>query len=99
MVTSCHNTCRQAFLFIGPNTFRHCQQFVEDVLLVSDQELLDTMFFLHSKGLYVEPSGSAAFAALRHGKVRDAEGRSVVVVVTGGNVTPAELVELQKLVT
>ena len=84
-------------LFAGACTYRHCRRFVDDVLLVSDQEILETMFFLHSKGLYVEPSGSAAFAALRHGKVPDTAGRNIVVMVTGGNVSPEELVELRKL--
>ena len=84
---------------LGSNAFRHCQKYVKDVLLVSDNEILETMFFLHARGLYVEPSGSAAFAALRHGKVPDAQNKTVVVVVTGSNVTPEELVELKNLQT
>jgi len=42
-------------------------------------------------GFVVEPSGAAAFAALQSNKVPDVEGKSVVVLVTGGNVTPADL--------
>ena len=82
----------------GKNTYRHCKQFVEGVLLVSDQELIESMFFLHSRGLYVEPSGAAAFAALRHNKVPDISGCRVVVVITGGNVDANELVQLKEMV-
>ena len=40
-------------------------------------------------------TGAAAFAALYHNKVPDAEGKKIAVVITGGNVTPEELVELR----
>ena len=82
--------------FSGENCYRHCKAFVDSVLLVSDQELVETMFFLHSRGLYVEPSGAAAFAALRHNKVPDVAGKRVVVVVTGGNVDAEELCNLKQ---
>ena len=79
--------------FAGPNTYRHCKKYVCEILLVSDQEILQAMFHLHKHGLMVEPSGAAAFAALYYGKVPDAQGKKVVVVITGGNVTPEELAE------
>lgn len=60
--------------------------------------MVESMFFLHSRGLYVEPSGAAAFAALRHGKVPDVVGKSVVVVVTGGNVAADEFDKLKQVV-
>ena len=42
-------------------------------------------------------SGAAAFAALYHNKVAAATpGSKVVVVITGGNISPEELVNLQR---
>lgn len=82
--------------YSGPNTYRHCKKYVKDILLVSDTEILQGMFQLQKHGLMVEPSGAAAFAALYHGKVPDVKGKKVVVVITGGNVTPEELVEHKK---
>ena len=82
--------------FPGPNAFRHCKKHVDDILLVSDQEILQAMFQLQRHGLMVEPSGAAAFAALYFGKVPDVKGKKVVVVITGGNVAPEELVEHKK---
>ncbi len=80
----------------GPNCYRHCQAHVEAILLVSDNELLEAMFLLHRHGLLVEPSGAAAFAALLHRKLPLAPGSKVVVVVTGGNVTPEEIIRYRE---
>ncbi len=39
--------------------------------------------------------GAAAFAALYHNKVPDTLNKKIVVVITGGNVTPHELIQHQ----
>ena len=81
----------------GSNTYKHCHAFVEDIILVTDEEIIDATSFLYKAGLVVEPSGAAAFAALRCAKIPDVKGRRVVVVITGGNVTPQELTSLVTL--
>lgn len=46
-------------------------------------------------GLVVEPSGAAAFAALQSNKIPDLSLEScVVAIVTGGNITPEELMDI-----
>ena len=77
----------------GTNAFRHCKERVDNILIVTDDEIRRAMLLLYSKGLVVEPSGAAGFAALFHGKVPEVKGQKVVVVITGGNVTPEELVQ------
>ena len=70
----------------GKLTFPIVQRLVEDVLLVSDQELIETLrFILERMKVLVEPSGAAAAAAVRHRKL-DVTGRRVGVVLSGGNV-------------
>jgi threonine dehydratase len=70
----------------GRLTFPIVKELVEDVLLVSDEELIETMrFILERMKLLVEPSGVAAAAAVRHRKA-DFTGRRVGVVLSGGNV-------------
>ncbi len=44
-------------IFSGHNTYKHCKAFVEDVLLVSDEEILKAVSVLYGRGLVVEPSG------------------------------------------
>ena len=57
--------------------------------VVTDDEALEAVrFAFETLKLVVEPGGAAALAALLSGKV-DAAGRTVVVVLTGGNVDPA----------
>ncbi|XP_067683723.1 L-threonine ammonia-lyase-like [Haliotis asinina] len=80
--------------FAGQLTYRHCSEFVERVLLVSDVEIVQCTELLYKRGLVVEPSGAAAMAALLNGKVPDIDGKKVIVVITGGNVTPGELISL-----
>ncbi len=75
----------------GKLTFPIVQKFVEDILLVSDDELIETMrFILERMKLLVEPSGAAAAAAVRNGKF-DLAGKRVGVILSGGNVDLAKL--------
>jgi threonine dehydratase len=70
----------------GKLTFPVVQELVEDILLVSDDELIETMrFVLERMKVLLEPSGAAAAAAVRHRKF-DFTGRRVGVVLSGGNV-------------
>ena len=75
-------------------TYQHCREFVDDILLVTDEEIIDATLHLFDRGLKVEPSGAAAFAAVKFHKVPDLVGKNVVVVATGGNITIEELSEL-----
>lgn len=77
----------------GKLTFPIVQKLVEDILLVSDNELIETMrFMLERMKILVEPSGAAAAAAIRHRKF-DFAGRRVGVTVSGGNVDLAKLAD------
>ncbi|HKI06402.1 MAG TPA: pyridoxal-phosphate dependent enzyme [Thermoanaerobaculia bacterium] len=59
------------------------------ILTASDLEMRHAMAFLASRmKIVVEPGGSIAFAALLHGKVPDAAGRKIGIVLSGGNVDP-----------
>jgi len=70
-------------------TFAIVRALTEGILTVSDLELQRAMALLASRmKLVVEPGGAAAFAALLHGKVPDAAGRRIGIVLSGGNVDP-----------
>jgi threonine dehydratase len=59
----------------------------EGIVTVSDLELQRAMALLALRmKLIVEPGGSAAFAALLHGKIPAVAGKRVGVVLSGGNV-------------
>lgn len=70
----------------GKVTWPIVESLVEDIVLVSDAELIATMrLLLERTKLLVEPSGAAAAAAVLHGKIPPA-CRRVGVLLTGGNV-------------
>ena len=71
----------------GELTFPVIQRLVDEVVTVSDAEIVDAMRFLFERAKTVtEPSGACAFAALLAGKV-EAAGLRVGVTISGGNVT------------
>ena len=71
---------------LGKVTFPLVMRYVDDMLTVSDDDLLRTMFFLWERmKVVVEPTGVLGAAALLQGKVQANELR-VGVVLSGGNV-------------
>ncbi len=70
----------------GDITFPIIQKLVEDVLLVSEEEILAAMRFALSRlKIVVEPSGAVCIAAALAGKIPQGI-RKVGLVVSGGNV-------------
>ncbi|WP_028066257.1 pyridoxal-phosphate dependent enzyme [Solirubrobacter soli] len=78
----------------GELTFPVIQQLVDEVVTVTDEQIVDAMRLLFERTKTVtEPSGASAFAALLAGKV-DAAGLRVGVTLSGGNITAARFAEL-----
>ena len=78
----------------GTLTFPILQKVADDVLSVSDEEIVAAMrFILVRMKLLVEPSGAAAAAAVLAGKVPEV-CRKVGVVLSGGNIDPQALARL-----
>ncbi|HET8673142.1 MAG TPA: pyridoxal-phosphate dependent enzyme [Thermoleophilaceae bacterium] len=88
----------------GRLTFEVNKRLVDEVVTVSDKELVHAMRFLFERTkLVAEPGGAAAVAALLAGKVPPAAGRAgdggkaagrVGAVVSGGNVGAERFAEL-----
>ena len=79
----------------GDRNYEIVSRLVDDVVLVTDDEILEAMRALMSLAkLVVEPSGAAATAALLAGRIPLAPGRRVVSVVSGGNIDLPRLREL-----
>ncbi len=78
----------------GELTFEVNRQRVDEIVTVSDEEIVEAMVFLFDRlKLVAEPSGAVGVAALLSGQV-DARDRSVGVVLSGGNVGAARFAEL-----
>jgi len=71
---------------LGKITFPLVMRYVSDMLTVTDEELLRSMFFLWERmKLVVEPTGALAFSALHNNRLA-AEKLRVGVILSGGNV-------------
>jgi threonine dehydratase len=78
----------------GELTFPVIQELVDEVVTVSDDEIVAAMRLLFERTKTVtEPSGASAFAALLAGRV-DAAGLRVGVTLSGGNITATRFTEL-----
>ncbi|HEY1609892.1 MAG TPA: threo-3-hydroxy-L-aspartate ammonia-lyase [Paraburkholderia sp.] len=79
---------------LGEYTFAVIRELVDDIVTVSDAELIDTMkFFASRMKAVVEPTGCLAAAAALQQKV-DVRGKRVGVIVSGGNVDLLRFAEL-----
>jgi threonine dehydratase len=73
----------------GVHTFAVVSALAKGILTVSDLELRVAMAVLFARmKLAVEPGAAAGFAALLAGKVAEAQGKRIGVVLSGGNVDP-----------
>jgi threo-3-hydroxy-L-aspartate ammonia-lyase len=72
----------------GRRPFEVIRERVDDVVLASDAEIVDAMRLMFERVKTVaEPSGACALAALLAGRVPNARGLRVGVVISGGNVS------------
>jgi threonine dehydratase len=79
---------------LGRLTFEVIHQSVDDVVTVSDGDLVETMHFFASRmKLVVEPTGCLGAAAVFQKRV-DVRGKKVGVVVSGGNIDMIRFAEL-----
>jgi threonine dehydratase len=73
--------------FAGENTLAICRELVDELVLVTENELREAFRFLYARAkLAAEPAGAAAVAALLAHKIALEPDETVVAVVSGGNV-------------
>ncbi len=79
---------------VGDLTFAVIQALVDDIVTVSDAQLVDAMRFAASRmKMVVEPTGALAMAAAMSGGLALA-GKRIGVIISGGNVDIAQFAKL-----
>ncbi|MDO8057025.1 MAG: pyridoxal-phosphate dependent enzyme, partial [Candidatus Hermodarchaeota archaeon] len=72
-------------------TFSIIQQYVDDIILVSEEEILEAMRFIFERmKLVVEPSGATSLAGVFHLE-KELDDLRIGVILSGGNVDLAPL--------
>jgi threonine dehydratase len=78
----------------GELTFEVIRRLVENVVTVSDEEIVDAMtIFFERMKVVVEPSAATVLAAVLAGKLQVC-GNRVGMIISGGNVSPSRFREL-----
>ncbi|HEV2250674.1 MAG TPA: threonine/serine dehydratase [Candidatus Limnocylindria bacterium] len=73
--------------FAGERNLELIRRYVDDVVVIPDEAILDGLRFLVARARVVaEPAGAAAVGALLAGAVKARAGERVVAIVSGGNV-------------
>jgi len=72
---------------VGALNLDIAKRYVDDVVIVSDAEILSALSAMMTYAkLVVEPAAAAGYAALQSGKIASEKGACVAVIVSGGNV-------------
>jgi threonine dehydratase len=78
--------------FAGGRNLEIIKRDVDDMVVISDDAILDGLRFLIGRARIVaEPAGAAAVGALLSGAVKARPGQRVLAIVSGGNVDPDRL--------
>jgi threonine dehydratase len=73
--------------FVGELPLAVVRKYVEDVVALTDEEIIEGVRFLLERcKLVAEPAGAAATAAVLLGKIPIRPGENVAIIVSGGNV-------------
>jgi threonine dehydratase len=79
---------------LGEHTFPILRQLVDDIVTVSDDRLIDAMRFISdTMTMVLEPTGCLAAAAVFDGHL-GAEGKSIGIVLSGGNIDSTRFASL-----
>jgi threonine dehydratase len=79
-----------------PVVFDIVERLVDDIVLLTDDEVLfGVRFLLERARLVAEPAGAATTAALLTDKVKLPEGMRTVVLISGGNYDVERRLELK----
>jgi threonine dehydratase len=78
---------------LGVHPWEHVRRYVDEIVTVTDEQILVAMRHLAIEGrLVAEPAGAAAVAAWMHEVLPS--GRRTAAIVSGGSVDPALLVSV-----
>jgi threonine dehydratase len=78
--------------FVGELNLASVQEYVDELVLVSDDEMIEALcLILERCKLLTEPAGAAGFAALLFNKAKIPSGSKTVCVLSGGNIDLSRL--------
>lgn len=81
---------------VGENNFWVVQRYVDDIVLVDDADIFDSVVWLMERcKLVAEGAAAATVCALRTGKISIPKGKTAVCVLSGGNLKVEQIRDLK----
>jgi threonine dehydratase len=81
---------------VGENTFRIVRDFVDELVLVDEEDISESIVWaLGRLKLLTEGAAAATLAALRKGLVKAAPGSRIVCVLSGGNLDTSQFAQVK----
>ncbi|MHA2357258.1 MAG: pyridoxal-phosphate dependent enzyme, partial [Candidatus Heimdallarchaeaceae archaeon] len=81
---------------LGSNTFRIVREYVDEMITVTEEEIVNAMDFLWSRmKLVVEPSGAVSLAGVLTEKI-EITSKRIGIIITGGNIDLTDFFRLIK---
>ena len=74
---------------VGEKTFPIIQEFVDDIITVTEEQIIDAMkFYWERMKLIVEPSGAVPLAGLMSGNIESPliKNKKIGIIISGGNI-------------
>jgi threonine dehydratase len=82
---------------IGPINFEHIRRYVDDIVAVSEEEIIKAVRLLAANpGTLAEPSGAVAVAAFLFHRDELPATKLSVAIISGGNIDPKMLEEFRR---
>ena len=84
---------------VGEKTFPNIQEFVDDIITVTEEQIIDAMkFYWERMKLVVEPSGAVPLAGLLYGDIEPSliKGKKIGLIISGGNIDLSNFFSLLK---
>jgi threonine dehydratase len=81
---------------LGSHTFRVIRKYVDEIITVSEEEIIEAMEFLWSRMKHVvEPSGAVSLAGVLSNKI-NIKQKKVGIIISGGNIDLTTFFEILK---
>jgi threonine dehydratase len=84
---------------VGEKTFPIIQEFVDDIITVTEEQIIDAMkFYWERMKLVVEPSGAVPLAGLLYGDLEPSliKSKKIGLIISGGNIDLSDFFSLLK---
>lgn len=81
--------------FTGEYTLAHAKAFVDEIILVTDEEIVTAMRLIMERcKIVVEPAAAASLATMLSGRLSVPQGSTVVCFLSGGNIDTGRMQDL-----